>query len=244
MLMQNEFDGRDEVIFVEYDKVIKNSDQFLIQKLGGELNELYKPFLATEVLKDIDPQNALGLTMIMKHHNLFDSFRRGELPEGWIHSYVELYKAYPDMFLSSDLLTMGSSLYMLAAQKFTKKILVWSPFEDPRVVDDIVMRHGDTSKFEYVWGDLTQIFENYPAKITSFIIANSQILPYIKEYSRIDYSEVLLASYRFNMYPNESGTNYRSKYDDSYFEDKIVALSTFDPFKISERHLTKIIKKD
>lgn len=242
MLIQNEFEAREEVIFIEYDKVIKNSDQFLIQKLGGELSSIYSSFLETEALKGINKDNALGMSAITKHHNIFDSLRKVDLPDGWVHSYMDLYKTYPNMFDECDALSIGANLHMMLKQKFIKRVILWSPFEDERIITDIRNRHGDIKNLEYFHGNITDVFKLIDDKITSFIIANSELLPFIKDYDKIDFTEILLAGYRFNTKSEKD--NFTSKFDIDYFGDSVVRFSTFEPFKPRVEHFNQIIKND
>lgn len=241
MLMQNEFDGRREVILIEYNRVIKNSDQFLLWKLGNELYDLYKDILDIERLKGITRDDALVYMNMMVKPNVLDNFKKGPLPEGWIQSYMELFFSYPEMWEECTVLDMGVALYALASQKFVDKIILWSPFKDPRILDDIHSRHNKIDKITYAHGNLLPILEANPTQVTSFIIGDVSLVHDISQYSQHQFTEVILGKYRFNMMVNQED-ELESVIDADVLMELDIKLSEFTPATLKLENLARIVK--
>lgn len=240
MLSQNEFESRPEVIFIEYDKVIKNSDQFLLFKLANELDSIYKNILHIEPFKGLNIHNMLPIVMGHKFNNIFEALKKIELEDGWYKSYLDLYNYYPEMFEECELLEMGRALHIISNQKFTERIVVWSPYEDKRIAEDLVDRHSNLSKLEYMFGDPLQIFEASEHKFTSFIISNVDLLDPILNYSKVDYSEIMLADYRFNKF--EENGEMKSLVGEETFSDKIIKFGMFNPARLEAYHVENLVR--
>lgn len=241
-LMQNEFDGRNEVIFIEYNRVIKNADQFLLHKLGNELYDLYKGFLHLDRLKGINRDTALAMTHMMMKSNIFDTFKQGPLPDDWMVSYMDLYYSYPDMWQDCTLLDMGSSLYALMTQKFVDRIIIWSPTEDYRIMEDLSERYSDISKIHYAHGSIKDVLESQSQKVTSFILGDAFNVMEILGYSQIEYSEIMIAKYRFNQVYNERN-ELECIVDADTLMNKHVKLSEFVPATLKPKHFIELINK-
>lgn len=241
MLTHNEFDVRKETILIEYNRVIKNSDQFLMWKLGNELYDLYKDTLNIERLKGISREDALVLTNMMFKPNVLDNFKKDSLPDGWIKSYIDLYFSYPDMWENCTLIDMGVALYNLASQKFVDKIILWSPFEDPRIEDDIHSRHKKIDKIAFAYGDLLPILETNPTQVTSFIIGDVSLVEDIAQYSQHEFTEILIAKYRFNLARNEEG-RYETVVDVDALMDLNIKISEFTPATLKLENIARVVK--
>lgn len=241
--MNNEFTTRPEVIFIEYDKVIKNADQFLLHKICTDLFPLYKDMLNIEALEGLDIDSALTITSSQLKTNIFESLLKEELPfDEVIKSYRDLYNHYPEMYDECDLLEMGRALFLMANQKFTEKIVIWSPTEDPRIADDLLKRHGNLTKVEYRFGDPSDVLKTSELPFTSFIIANTDLLEFIVNYEDVDYSEIMIAGYRFNKYVDEDDNLKLIVDEKTTFADTIVKIAEFRPVRLESRHVEKLIK--
>lgn len=240
-MIQNEFDAREEVIFIEYDRVIKSSDQFLLHKIGGELSHVYDQFLDLTDIRGKDMDNCMTITQMTKKINIFEALAKIQLPDGWFDDYLRLYNIYDEMFKEANILDIGQSLHLLNNQRFTKKIYFWTPRKDDRVVGDIVERYSDRSKMEYVYGDLKEILNSIDEKITMFIIADLSLLEFITDYKNLDYTELMYARYRFNQYKDSEGT-YKPIINPEIFNDRVVKVSDFNPYRLSAKNFTQIIK--
>lgn len=239
--MSNEFDLRPEVIFIEYDRVIKNSDQFLLPKLAGPLYDLYKDTLHLDTLKGVDRDTALLLSLAMKENNLFDSLKRVDLSEDEVdEGFDHLYYRYDDMFEQCDVLEMGRSLFLLASQKFTERIVIWSRQEDDRIARDLVTRHANLDKIEYIYGNPEEVLNRSEYPFTSFIISDVNLMPIIANYHSFDYSEVMIAGYRFNKFEDEDGKK-KLVLDENSFPNHNVKVGEFVPIKLDTKHLKYFI---
>lgn len=239
-MIQNEFDSREEVIFIEYDKVIKSSDQFLLHKMGGDLSHVYEEFLDLTDIRGKDMDNCLTLTQMTRKHNLFEALAKVELPNGWYEDYLRLYRIYDNMFRDAHLLDMGESLFTLTNQRFTKKIYFWSGREDKRIVEDIINRHTDRTKMTYVYGDLNEVLNSIEEKITMFVVADLSLMKDIVNYKHIDYTEIMYARYRFNQFRDVDG-KLKPLLNPEAFGTNNVKISDFNPYRLQAKHFTQIV---
>lgn len=243
MLFQNEFDQREEVIFIEYERVIKNPDQYLLHRMGNDLSFVYENFMNLDEIKGIDMDNAMTASMLMKTNNIFTSFAKGQLNPMWYDDYVRLFHLADDMYQHTDLLDIGKSLYSLMYQKFVKKIYLWSPRPDERIIEDITQRHHSRAKVEYVYGDLAGVLKMIPDEVTVFAFGDVEHMNVIKDYEHIEYTEIMYAKYRFNLVKDPDDGKYKPKLDPKIFGQKPVKITEFAPTKLMTKNFTKFLKK-
>ncbi len=238
--MQNEFDAREEVVFVEYNRVVRNADQYLIHALGNKYYDLYKGFLDIDKLRGIDMDTALTVAHLTSSSNLFYEFKKGPLPVGWYDSYVDLMKADDDMYSRCTLLDPAASLLALYKQKFVKKIIIWTPFEDPRVVEDLYVLFSDLSKFTFVHGNLKNYLEQEEEKITCYMLGDVYHMEALVNHADLEFTEVMIGKYRFNLKESDEGM-MESVLDIDKLHEMNIKYTEFKPFNLQAKHFIKLI---
>lgn len=231
----NEFDLRDEVLFIEYDGVIKNSRPFMLHKIVNELYDVYKDYLEIEPYKGLSKNACTTISLMMIEPNMFSALAKTNFD--WQSGYFDLYDYYPEMFSESEELIMVDALRRTIPQKFCKRIYFYSRHFDERVQKDIAKLFGVNGKIRYAYGDLNEVINNIDEKITGFFLTEHTQLYEMAMYKDIDYTDIYIADYRFNKYREEDGSLVPFYDVEEIFGDSIVKLNEFSPMVLEDQHL-------
>lgn len=195
------FDNTREIILIEYEKVLRNSDQLILYKLVNELYDEFSDVLEMEDIKGMDMDNCLRLCSTSTHYNILEAIAKYDDID-WKQAHLDFFVKYPDIYKVTDKLIMFDHLAKLSTQKFVDKIYIYSRFGDKRVYDDIEENlYTRSINAEFVYGDLRQLInEGVITPPTSFIMGDIEMVPIIKEVQDKlkDYTEIMVAGYRFN----------------------------------------------
>lgn len=199
MVVNNEFETRKEVIFIEYDGVMKSSNQYLIYKLGNDLYEDYKDILDLETIKGCSMDQSLAYCFSLRIRNPIMSLYRGDDSIGMSRAiYHTLFNKYPEMYEKCYPLSMYSSVDNLRHQKFVDHIYIYHPFDDDRVIADIFNTIGYSDNMTFVYGDLEEVLDNLDKPVTAFMLTDIHHTDYIWKYKYLNYIDISVAKYIHN----------------------------------------------
>ncbi len=225
---------RDEVLFIDYNEVIKSPSLFMLKMIRDVLRDVYKDFIWVEFL-DGKSDAELELYLLQrKNKNIFLDLAKKQF--NFEKAYNDLYNKYDDMYVKLNLLKIGTSIDFLSAQKFNKKIYFYSEVYDPRIEIDIKYSFKDASKIEYVYGNLCEVMEQITPP-TSFMLHDVWTVPTLVQMGKTDLTDVLCARYTYNL-------RYNSELDEvepvvlieNYLENSIFKFGLFSPINLNHVH--------
>lgn len=233
-IMHNPFEGRDEIIFITYDEVIRSPYPFLLDKINTDFREIYQSFLKTEMFERYDIKQLLGFCSKRTDKDLFKYLSRFEFD--YDTSLRDLKSRYIELYDESELLKIGESLFLLLTQKFTKKVYIYTEDYDIRVHLDIQKTYNDMERVSYIYGDFKEALQ-LAEGVTNFIINDLDYLIDIIDSGKADYTTIMLASYGYNFVYNEDKEDIelRIKPED-FIGDIPCKFTTFIPHDYSEDH--------
>lgn len=239
-LMQNPFDGKDEVIFITYDDVIKTPFPFLLNKINEKLSSFYEPFLDLDKIKGLDMNNLNRLCVQRTDKQIFRFLAKTDFDVDG--SLKELHERYFEVYEESPLLATGHSLIRLLSQKFTKKVYIHTDVYDMRVHLDIQNTYNDMDRVNYVTGDLDSVLKELEG-ITTYMVADMdhvvKILRSDKE--KLQYINILMAQYGYNYIFNDSTNELEYRLDvEKLIGENICKFATFMPIQFKDEHFSQV----
>ena len=235
----NEFEMRDEVLFIEYDRIIKYSDAFLLHKVVNDLYDLYKDYMNIEQYKGYDLNACMTLCMLSIEPNIFSALTKPNFD--WSKGYSELYAYYDDMFKELKPHILTDAIIKSLGQKFCKRVYFYSKTLDERIKRDIVNVFGLSPKVRYCYGKLSDVIEQIEDDITAFFLTEHAQLYELAFYSKLDYSEIFMTDYRFNKYKDDDGSLKPYYNVEEIYGDAIVKINEFSPVVLEDDNFEKFI---
>lgn len=233
-LMHNPFEGRDEVIFITYDEIIKSPYPFILDKINTNYKDIYKDFIKTEMFDGLDIKQLLGFCSKRTDKDLFKYLAKMDFD--YKGAMDDLKYRYIDMYENSELLKIGESIFMMLTQTFTKKIYIYTEEYDVRVHLDIQKTYDDMNKVNYISGDFSEAIKKVEG-VTNYIISDLDYLIDILDAGKADYTTILLASYGYNYIFNEDKGDIELRINpDDFIKDTICKFSTFIPHDYDIEH--------
>ena len=238
----NEFEMREEVIFIEFDRVIKNKDQYLLHLLGGPLYNTYEAYLDLDNLKGIDMYSALPFTAGLTDVNIIRCLAKKEFDYG--KAFMDLYDYDEDMFRKCDNLIMQHTVLKTLPQKFCKRIYFWSEVYDSRIENEIRRLYAGSKNLDYVYGNINDVLDSVvKMQPTMYIFGNIDRVLEINTRNDFDYIQILVGNYRFNMIRDEH-EDLIWKYPMEVLEnDKHIKILKFDSFLFDEMHYSNTLAR-
>jgi hypothetical protein len=234
---RDEFTKRPEIIFITYDEVIKNPYPFLLKQILSKYKKNYENFIDLASIENMDDKNLMRFCVQRTNQNIFRELAKVEFD--YDKANDDLYSKFDDMFLNSSLLSMGKNIPFLLAQKFTKKIYVYTRNYDKRVHLDLEMNFHDMDKIKYVVGDFDEVISSLDG-ITSYILNDANYIIPIIYNKKIEYTTVLVANYGYNYAMNEDEQMVLKINVADILEPNIFKFATFMPEEFTEEHFTNL----
>ncbi len=240
----NPFSNRDEVWFVDYDGILEDSNQFMLYKVFNDLYDHYSTFLDIEKYKGSSMETCLTYASLLTERNFMFALSKKEFD--YEQAYIELYDYYEDMYEQCEKLLFNLAITKTINKPFCKKIYIYSRFKDIRIEKDIIDRFGNDKKLVYCYGNIEEIINEIPDKLTSFFITQYDTLYDISRYKKLDYSEILLADYMYNRFIDGATGEAISHLNnvDNIFGDSIVKVKSFTPVLLDPRHYEDIKRSE
>lgn len=226
--MSNEFTTKDEIIFITYDDVIKSRNPFILNQILQKYKSYYNDFLDLSQIENLNKKQLDLFCLKRQHKNIFHTLAKKEFDCNT--AMKEISDKYYDMFIESELLTIGKSLSFILHQKFTKKIYIHSQEYDKKIHLDIQMNYNDMDKVNYVTGNLINVINTIDG-ITSYILADIMDVSALLATDKIAYTNILVANYGYNFTYIDNKLNLRMNLDDA-IKERIFKFATFMPIDI------------
>lgn len=240
-------DFRKEVVLIEFDKVLINLDQLVLYLVGNVYYEEFKELIDMTHIKGIDLKNALRVASATTEYNPLYAFAKDKGYD-WDRAYYDLVRQVDDRYTKCETLPLYKSLVLLSNERFTEKIFIYSRQADDKLYEHIDFNISNTSKIEYVYGDIGKLIEDGTiADVSSFILGDIRLLPYITQHQdklTEDFIEIVMAGYRFNkegIILETGDYQTRMKTDKDYILDprKFKAMAEFKPVYLGEEHYSQ-----
>lgn len=234
------FAKRPEIIFMDYNEVIKSPTLFMINMIRGPLAKVYNKFINVEYLQSLTPEEIDIYLLQRKNKNIFQDLAITEF--NYEKAYNDLYKKFDDMYLRIPLMKIGETIDYLVNHKFTKIVYFYSAEYDPRIQIDINYSFKDTSKIKYVWGDLTDVL-NKIEQPTSYFLNDAWTIPQLVFAKKTELTDILCARYAFNLKYNEELDEVEPVVlIQRYANESVFKFAFFSPLNLNHKH-TEILEK-
>ena len=228
----NEFTKKQEIIFISYDEIIKNVYPLLLSLILKRYKNEYKDFLKIDLIENMNIDDLYILCIQRHDKNILRYLSKKEF--NYEESLKNIYNKFNDLFINSDLLSIGASIHMLLTQKFTKKIYIYTKEYDKRIHLDLELNYRDMNKINYVTGNFLDAVNKLDG-ITTYILNDIMDVSYILD-ERINYTNILLANYGYNYTINENGTLVLRLNLEEAMDKYVFKFSTFFPISITDKH--------
>lgn len=223
---------RDEIIFVRYIDVVKSPYPYIMKKIIDvpELTNIYNDILDLKLISNKSIEELSTICVLRDERNILEFLKKKDLETNvdLNISLNRLLNLFPEAYIESDLLDIGSSIKMLENQKFVKQIYIHTD-EYSEFIEEDIRANFNNSKVTYIHGDLSESLKNINEKITSIMISDILDFEIIKESIDLDYVEILVGMYGYNYYINENGSIELRIDFDSHQKEKLFKLGTFHP---------------
>jgi hypothetical protein len=238
--MMNEFTKKPEIIFITYNEIIKNPYPLILEQIKTKYYDIYKEFLNLDLIKNLDYNNLLTICTKRDKKNIFEYLALKQFD--YEKTLSEIYNKFDDLYLKSNLLSIGNSIFYLLHQKFTEKIYIYSEKYDKRIHFDLQFNFKDMKKVNYVTGPYNKVMEKLDG-ITTYILNDIMYVTPIISTDKCKYTNILIANYGYNYYLNENNNlRLRVNLDDVYME-KCFKYATFLPAKFDKSYFTNLNNK-
>lgn len=195
-----------EVIFIEYDGIIKSPIPYILNKLQAkEFKDNYKDFIDYSKFENFDEPHMLSLISRRLYKNILKYLATDTFD--YDLTYNDLLSRYDDVYAKSKLLSIGQSISILTHQSFVTKVYIYSEVYDKRIENDISSEYSKLNNIVYVSGDFKSVIEEIPERITSYILQDIDYVSMLIDMKKLEYTNVLIAKYGFN-YILDKETNF------------------------------------
>jgi hypothetical protein len=238
VLMQNEFEGKPEIIFMDYEGVVKSPYPFLLNKINTELAPYYESFLDMNKIKGLDIYNLTRIAVQRTDKNILRYLAKSDFDCD--QALKDLKNRYLNLYEESELLSMGGNMDILLAQKFTKKIYLYTEEYDIRIHMDIQNIFHDMQRVTYVSGNIEKVLEKLEG-ITSYMVGDIDHVYHIIKSGKADYTNIMLANYGYNYYMDDDTKKIDLCLDiKELTKDVICKFGTFTPANLTEKHFSRL----
>lgn len=238
-LMHNPFTGRDEVIFIDYEEIIRSPYPAMLKLISSHYQDHYKDFLWMEEFADMDMPNLERLCVQRTKKNIFEFLAKK--PFDYDQAIKDLKDKFMDIYKESPMLMMGESVSRMMSQKFTKKIYMYTEQYDIRVHIDIQETFKNMNIINYVTGDIEQVIQDLK-DVSFYVLKDIDHIPLIFKHDIGDYKEIVLASYGYNYNLDDNGEAQYKIDIEALMKEYVFKFASFQPVELTPDHFTMIIE--
>ena len=238
MLNADLFTGDPITAIITYPEVMRDQNTFIL-KLITTNKMLRKQFDNYLNLRRFDSQSdehnhVKILTRPTK--NLLEWLAKKEFD--YESNYNKLYDKYPHMFEDSAVLDMYRTVCQIINESFVKKIFIYSPARDKRIMYDIVKTFGKNSKLTYVTGHYLDAATAI-GKIDLFVDSDLERMSPLMLFPQYKHSIFMVAKYGYNYEKDPLSKNDITLKNgaSSLAAKKQINLLEFTPFKVTKEAL-------
>lgn len=230
----NPFTMRDEIILIEHDDVIKCPSLGILELIKEKYTDDLKGLIDIPKIQRMDFNNLQRLCIERPTKNILDYLKLTDFNTGDI--YDELYKSDKSIYMGIPLMVMGSSIYILSPQKFTKGIYIFSEEYDEKIEYNIYENFSDLPNVYYVAGDLKEIIQSIP-KPTMYIFSDIEHVQTLINENKIEYTEIMVAQYGYNYEVKNGILQIKGDYD-KLMPELLFKIASFSPLKMDKSFYT------
>ncbi|WP_304576699.1 hypothetical protein [Romboutsia ilealis] len=226
--MINEFATRDEIIFIEYDDIIKSTNTALLKLLKNDYKDDIKDFIHFEKVEQLEDNKIDLFSTARIEKNILKALSKINFDYDYV--FKTLVDSKIDLYAQMQPLMFADAIHALLPQKFTKEIYIYSEEYDSRIECDIAILFKGSSKINYITGDFSAVIDSIP-NITLYVLSDIDKLGKIIQLNRQEYCEFMIAEYGYNYYEDNGIVRLKGNYEEIQ-EDKIFKIGTFSPISI------------
>ena len=205
-------------------------DELIKEKYTDDL----KGLIDISKIQRMDFNNLQRLCVERPTKNILDYLKLTDFNTGDI--YDELYKSDKSIYMGLPLMVMGSSIYILSPQKFTKGIYIFSEEYDEKIEYNIYENFSDLPNVYYVAGDLKEIIQSIP-KPTMYIFSDIDHVQTLITENKIEYTEIMVAQYGYNYEVKNGILQIKGDYD-KLMPELLFKIASFSPLKMDKSFYT------
>ena len=228
--MTNPFTLREEIILMEYKDTIKCPSAGILQLIKKDYIEDMKDLIDINKLQRMDFKNIQRYCIERPCKNILDYIKTVDFNTDEI--YNALYNNCKNLYKDLPLMVMGEAVYLLASQKFTKKLYIFSEEYDKKIEEDIENVYGDQKKVYYVAGAFGDIL-NQIEQPTSYMLSNVDNVQKILDMGKQEYSEIMVAQYGYNYMVKDGIIQIKGEYDE-LMPTKHFKIASFTPLTMDK----------
>lgn len=226
----NPFTMRDEYILMEFKDVIKCPSAGILKLIKKDYVDDMKDLIDMNKLNRMDFNNIQRYCIERPFINILDYIKTTDFNTDDI--YNALYDSYKNIYEDLPLMVMGEAVFVLASQKFTKKIYIFSEEYDEKIEKEIKRIYNDQPKVYYVAGSLENILKNIEQP-TSYMFSNINNVQKIIDLNKQEYSEIMVAQYGYNYMIKDGIIQIKGGYDE-LMPTKHFKIASFTPLRMDK----------
>ena len=224
--MAQDYVMRREVILISYEDMLKCPSFFVLKTIRDELIDAYEPFIHTDVIKNMSDEELLDLCKYRTKKNPLEYLAKRVF--NYNKAFKDIMNKYPNSYSDSPKLRLCDYIDYLATQKFTDKILIYYEEFDEKILADISNMFSNGTKIEMVCGKIEDVINDF--NITGFFLNDHSCLQTIKECNKLEYSEILIPTYGYNLHLDSKGSPTLKTDINEYSKDNNFKVGMFNPF--------------
>lgn len=252
-LIDNEFTGRNEVLFISYEDIIRCRKVPMLDNARKQFKDAFDHVDMT-IIEDMDNKNLLRFAVTSEHNNPVREFFDEELldddlipnEDGSILLSDELRKMFEQ---SDDLIDRSPSgrmigvLEILFRQPFLEHVFIHSNEYDLREQADIASLFSKYSdSVSYVHGNFEDVIKSLDRTPTFYMFNDVQLLPRLlmMDKSFYEYTEINVADIGYNYVYDELNevVTLQVELDEYDFKELIIKFGMFNPFIMDDTYFT------
>lgn len=180
-------------ILITYDRMIKDPDIFILQKLARSYYNEFKDYIDMESILSLDSTALAPFMFERKEQNILKWVSIKEFD--YDKNYKFLYKEFKEMYNESQELKMVKVVKSFLTSYCVDRILIYNETDDIRQRYDLSLLFGK-SKLEYVTGPMDIILKNIPINIV--YDWDARRVAKLNEFDEFDNIFFSVAAYGFN----------------------------------------------
>lgn len=223
-----DFTKRPETFFITYEDVIKSSYMLALKDLINSQKE-YLNLIDFDIFEHIKTPDELKFFLLNRpYENILKNINLKEFD--FNSEWKKISKIDPELYENDKGLKIASTVSILELQKFVKNVYIWTEEYDERIHKDITHNYKNDEIVKYVIGDFKEAINNI-SDITCYILNDINFIPTLIDISKVEYSTIMVANYKYNYVHSEEDMELKLKIGDTteLQQKNTFKLYMFDP---------------
>lgn len=228
--MANELAMKNEYVFITFNDVLRTYAPTVLKILKGEsYRKEMSSFIDYDKFDNLSDEELNFFCLKRTHRNILDEVAKRRFDTALTLTDI-LYKHNNLIIENGCNLSMANSMALLAQQKFTKKMYIYSEFKDDvKIVSEVF---GKFANCYFVSGDFTSAIKSIKEDITLYVLDDADRVYDLINLDKAKYTDILIANYGFNYtYDKEQQIPVLKLTDENLFKKaNTFRLNMFMPF--------------